>query len=161
MVARAARSYFSFLADSKAHVSIVLGDARLSLEHEPGRRFDLLVVDAFSGDSIPVHLLTKEAFEEYGHHLNPGGVLAIHISNSFLDLAPVVGNIAAELGDSALFVRSKSLPDQQVLGSDWVLVSADKEFLTELQSSARGTMLGRSERRLWTDQYSNLLGAFK
>lgn len=83
-----AHSYFSFLRDSHAAVNLVSGDARLSLEREAPQRFDVLAIDAFSGDSIPMHLLTREAFREYIRHMAPGGVLAVHASNQYLNLAP-------------------------------------------------------------------------
>ncbi|MBK6406875.1 MAG: fused MFS/spermidine synthase, partial [Holophagales bacterium] len=106
-----ARSEFTYLAQCKAEVSVVLGDARLSLEREPPQRFDILVVDAFSGDSIPVHLLTREAFALYQRHLAPGGVLAVHCSNRFLNLPPVVALAAKSRGLEARVVHSPGKPD--------------------------------------------------
>lgn len=162
MVANVARSQFSYLADSKAHVSIALGDARLSLQDEPERKFDVLVVDAFSGDSIPVHLLTREAAETYFRHLNSGGIIAYHVSNNFLNLVPIVSDIATDLSKSALLVRSAPLPAEQVLPADWVLVSGDSSVLEDIRSTLSGAMmLGRSGGRVWTDQYSNLLSALR
>src|SRR5207248_4401523 len=89
-VVELARSEFTFLKDSPAKVEVALGDARLSLERERPQNFDVLALDAFSSDAIPVHLLTVEAFKTYLRHLKPGGVLAVHISNRYLDLVPVV-----------------------------------------------------------------------
>src|SRR5258708_40362705 len=94
-VEEVAGRFFTFLGQSHAKTEMVTGDARLSLEAEPSQGFDLLAVDAFSGDAIPVHLLTKEAFALYLRHLNRGGILAIHTSSTYLDLAPVV-NLLAE-----------------------------------------------------------------
>ncbi|HLJ15492.1 MAG TPA: fused MFS/spermidine synthase, partial [Bryobacteraceae bacterium] len=94
-VLQVARSLFTYLRETPAHVDVTLGDARLSLESEPAQGFDVLIVDAFSGDAIPVHLLTKEAFALYLRHLKPGGILAVHVSNQFLELAPVVQQLAA------------------------------------------------------------------
>src|SRR5262249_23747021 len=88
-VVRFAEEGFTFLSDSHAKVEIVMGDARLSLEREPDETFDVLVVDAFSGDAIPVHLMTTQAMELYKRHLKPGGVIAMHVSNRFLNLVPV------------------------------------------------------------------------
>ena len=90
LVIQFAHKYFTFLADCPAHLDVVLGDARLSLAHELPQKFDMLVIDAFSGDAIPVHLLTREAFDIYWRHLKPGGVLAVHISNQYLNLGPIV-----------------------------------------------------------------------
>ena len=90
LVLRVARKEFFFLKDCKAKLDVAMGDARLSLEREPPQNFDVLAVDAFSSDSIPVHLLTKEAMELYFRHLRPDGILAVHISNRYLDLQPVL-----------------------------------------------------------------------
>ncbi len=98
LVVQIARDRFKYLSDCPAHVDIVLGDARLSLAREPSQQFDILVIDAFSGDAIPVHLLTREAFRIYWRHLKPDGVLAVHISNRYLNLAPVVMLAAKESG---------------------------------------------------------------
>src|SRR5439155_19312438 len=92
-----ARSEFTFLRDSRAKVEVALGDARLSLEREPAQNFDVLALDAFSSDAIPVHLLTVEAFKTYLRHLKPGVVLAVHISNRYLDLVPVLQQAARHL----------------------------------------------------------------
>src|SRR5205807_5602010 len=103
-VVELARSEFTFLKDSRAKVEVALGDARLSLEREPAQNFDVLALDAFSSDAIPVHLLTVEAFKTYLRHLKPDGVLAVHISNRYLDLVPVVQQAARHL---SLEVRSE------------------------------------------------------
>ena len=96
LVEMLARTEFTYLADSRGRTEVILGDGRLSLERERGQDYDLLVVDAFSGDSIPVHLLTTQALELYFRHLKPGGILALHITNTHLDLAPVVDSPDAE-----------------------------------------------------------------
>jgi hypothetical protein len=97
-----ARKYFTYLADSEAQVDIVLGDGRLSIEREEPQRYDVLAVDAFSGDAIPAHLITREAVQLFRRHLAPGGILAYHVSNRYLDLSPVVGKIAREEQMTAL-----------------------------------------------------------
>jgi spermidine synthase len=97
-IVKAAHQHFSFIADSPASVDVRIGDGRLMLQDEASRRFDVLVVDAFSGDAIPVHLLTREAVMLYLQRIKQGGVIALHVSNSHLDLRPVVGRIAADLG---------------------------------------------------------------
>ena len=93
-VERLARSRFTYLSNCLGNVEVVLGDARLSLEQEPGQQFDLLVLDAFSSDAIPVHLLTREAFAVYERHLETNGIIAVHVSNVSLNLAPVVAHLA-------------------------------------------------------------------
>lgn len=158
-----ARSHFSYLADCKGEETVVLGDARVTLEREIAegepQQFDALFVDAFSGDSIPVHLLTKEAFELYFRHLKPDGVLAIHITNLHLDLADPVRNLAKELGYEAC--RSDHSPadtDFESYYSDWVLITKNEAFLSALKNAGRVTAWEREETEpiLWTDDYSNL-----
>lgn len=153
-----ARTRFTYLADCRAHVEIALGDARLSLEREPPQGFDVLAVDAFSGDSIPVHLLTREAFELYLSHLRPGGVLAMHVSNKYLDLEPVVGMQAEEFGQGAVVVDTDDDDsDASVFGSTWVLISAREEFFERPAIQEAGQVVGfKKGLRLWTDDYSNL-----
>jgi SAM-dependent methyltransferase len=141
---------FHFLEKSQAKIELIQGDGRLALERERDASFDYLVLDAFSGDSIPVHLLTREAFRTYFRILRPEGEIAIHITNRFLDLAPVVRAVAASLGRQVIEVRSEADPDQQVLAADWMLVSA------------RDTGETPSHRtKVWTDDYSNLFEVLK
>jgi len=141
---------FHFLEKSQAKIELIESDGRLALEREPTASFDYLVLDAFSGDSIPVHLLTREAFQTYFRILRPDGEIAIHITNRFLDLAPVVRAVAASLGRQVIEVRSEADPAQQVLAADWMLVSA------------RNTGETPSHRtRPWTDDYSNLFEVLK
>src|SRR5262249_51887740 len=104
LVLRLARTQFTFLNDCKARLDAALGDARLSLEREAPENFDVLAVDAFSSDAIPVHLLTREAFELYFRHLKSSGVLAVHVSNKHLDLPPVVKLAAVAVGKEARLV---------------------------------------------------------
>ena len=103
---RIARTQFTYLADCRGRIEVVLGDGRLSLEREQPQQYDVLAVDAFSGDAVPVHLLTKQALELYFRHLKPGGILALHITNTHLDLAPVVENLRRELGKYAVLVST-------------------------------------------------------
>jgi spermidine synthase len=161
LVADLASSEFTYLRDSKARVSIALGDARLSLEREPARRFDVLILDAFSGDSIPVHLLTREAFQCYFRHVDPDGILAVHISNDYLDLRPIVADVAADFRRPALVVNSGAIPDHYISASQWIVVTGDNTFLNEMERTGSGQVLRRSGGRLWTDQYSNLLAVLK
>jgi SAM-dependent methyltransferase len=153
---------FTYLADSKAQVEIVLGDARLSLEREPAQGFDVLAVDAFSSDSIPVHLLTAEAFEVYFRHLKPGGILAVHISNRYLDLKPVLKEAAARFGKTAQLVDDDSDADRGTYGATWVLFAdAPDAFAREPLKGAAGPLEADRSIRVWTDDYSDLYGVLK
>ncbi|HXN24098.1 MAG TPA: fused MFS/spermidine synthase [Candidatus Dormibacteraeota bacterium] len=155
-------AYFTYIRDSPAKVDVISGDGRISLERELQRGeehdLDVLAIDAFSGDAIPVHLLTKEAFEIYLQRLkSPGGILAIHVSNRFLDLKRVVFRAAEEFGIPCVWVQSERT-DALTSNSDWMLLSHDSTFLksTDIQES-RGIESPRAPRaRLWTDDYSNL-----
>ncbi len=152
--------YFSYLRDCRAKLDIVPGDARLSMEREvesnASRQFDVLAVDAFSGDAIPVHLLTKEAFRIYLRELKDGGVLAVHISNQYLDLRPVLWRQAQEYGLTFAYFHASNDPPFNGM-SDWVLLTRNKEVLTA-PAIAEATV-PHSEFTpppLWTDDYSNL-----
>ena len=162
LVPRLAASEFSFLKDSQASIEIAMGDARLSLEREPPEGFDVLAVDAFSSDAIPVHLLTKEAFELYLRHLKEGGVLAVHVSNRYVALEPVVRLAAEVLGLAAMSVRNDDDDARSIASSDWVLVTRRRDFFKDpLLSPAAQTLEGRPGLRLWTDDYSNLYQILK
>ena len=158
-IVSAAHQHFSFIADSPATVDVAVGDGRLLLQAEGQRRFDVLVVDAFSGDSIPVHLLTREAVELYRQRLKPGGVIALHVSNSHLALAPVVGRIAAELGLQAAFIADPGVEgDPSTSVSDWVLLADERSVLDLPLIREATTPLPQGEgTRTWTDDYSNIL----
>jgi spermidine synthase len=153
-----ARNSFTYIRDSAAQVEIVEGDARTSLASEPPRSFDVLVVDAFSGDAIPLHLLTTEALALYRKHLTPGGILAFHISNRHVDLAPPIALLAQSAGMQARRVSVDSLSDPGEYISTWMLVTADPEFfdLPNVASRARAQEL-KPGLRVWTDDYSALL----
>jgi hypothetical protein len=161
-VPKIASTQFTFLRDCMAPHEIVLGDARLSLEKEQPRDFDLLAVDAFSGDAIPVHLLTREAFRLYWRHLKRDGILAVHVSNKYLDLAPVVALAAAEDGKRAMNIGYDGDDDKQESASDWVLVSSRPGFFDQPE-------IGRTDAKIqpikglreWTDDYSNLYRILK
>lgn len=159
VVRQFAEETFTYLRHSTAHVEIVMGDARLSLEQEAPQEYDVLVLDAFSSDAIPTHLLTRESFEEYLRHLRPDGVMAVHISNRHVDLAPVMENLAAALGlEAALISRPKSGREWWMLPSQWYLLTRNKEFLA--QPEVRMAMSERRKDRrptmLWTDDYASL-----
>jgi len=161
-VVELARREFSYLADAKGQVDVVLGDARLSLEREPPQGFDVLAVDAFSSDAIPVHLLTAEAFEVYFRHLKPGGVLAVHISNRYVDLKPVVKEAAARFGKAARVVEDESDPARGTFGTTWILVADDPRVFEQAPLAGAVEPL-ESDRsiRLWTDDYSDLYGILR
>ncbi len=157
LVIRIAKTDFTYLRDCQADTSVVQGDARLSLEREPDQHFDVLVLDAFAGDSIPVHLLVKEAFELYFRHLKPQGVLAVHVSNRYMDFTPVVAKVADSIGRSSLAVLSPGDAKEQTLAATWVLVTANHQFLESPVFKAGGHTIPRHDRlRVWTDDYSNL-----
>jgi SAM-dependent methyltransferase len=157
-----AMKQFSFVTDTRAKVETVLGDARLSLEREPPQAFDVLAVDAFSSDAIPVHLLTAEAFETYFRHLKPGGILAVHISNRYLDLKPVLRQAAAKFGRHAGMVDEDSDGERGVYGSTWVLIAADATAFEDERFDGAIEPLPDDKRvRLWTDDYSDLWGILK
>src|SRR3954464_13499436 len=125
-----ARTEFTFLGDSRAKVEVALGDARLTLEREAPQGFDVLAVDAFSSDAIPVHLITREALATYLRHLKPDGIVAFHVSNRFLNLIPVGARIAQELQVHAVLVSDDpDEDDDRRSRSDWVLVSKDEKAL--------------------------------
>jgi len=158
-----ARNLFTYIRDSGAQVKVLEGDARITLENQPPQNYDVLVVDAFSGDAIPLHLLTREAIALYRRHLAPGGVLAFHVSNQYLDLAPEVALLAESQGMQAVLIQSLPNEKKGAYSSSWVLVTDNLAFLKqpEIANAARpiarrsNTMEGNL--RLWTDDYSSLL----
>ncbi|HKW33469.1 MAG TPA: fused MFS/spermidine synthase [Candidatus Acidoferrum sp.] len=162
LVVRIARQEFTFLRDSKARISFELGDARLTLERQPPQNLDLLAVDAFSSDSIPVHLLTLEAFELYFRHLKPDGVLAVHISNRHLYLEPVVAAAAEKLGKDAVLIESPSDRENEIFLARWVLLANAgvlQQFPDIEEAGEPATSLARV--KLWTDSYSSLFAVLK
>jgi SAM-dependent methyltransferase len=157
MVVDIAEHQFRFLRECMAPKRIVLGDARLSMERAPTENFDVLAVDAFSGDAIPVHLLTREAFALYWRNLKPDGVLAVHVSNHFLNLGPVVAQAAAETGKRAVMVSNEDDDEKSINGADWVLVSSRPGFFDQPDiKSASNKIKPIPGLRTWTDDYSNL-----
>ena len=155
-----AQTHFDFLKNSPSQNEISLGDARLVLESEEPQHFDLLVLDAFSGDAVPTHLLTKEAFQLYQTHLNDDGVIAIHISNRYFDLRPVIDAAAEKL---KLQTLTLVVPEQQELifpSSEWVILSRSNRVM--LNPAVRQIAIAHQQKRvLWTDSYSNLFGILK
>ena len=156
-VDRYAREYFTFLEDSRAAVEVVLGDGRLSLERDVRARgeglYDVLVVDAFSGDAIPTHLLTAEAGELYRRALGADGVVAFHVTNRHLDLTTVVRGLAAHVDGQVVRVVRDAAPELDIAVSEWLLVTSEPgRYVIE-----GGSLEPTAPRRLWTDRFSNLL----
>ncbi|MGI8958479.1 MAG: spermidine synthase [Bryobacteraceae bacterium] len=152
-----AESLFFYLRETHSKAQIIEGDARLSLERENVPPYDILALDAFSGDAIPVHLLTKEALSLYLKHLKPEGVLAFHVSNQYLDLSPVVRQLAEGAGYPAVLVKSRGNEDQLVLPTDWVLVTRNGAVLKNADVTLHsGPIASRAGLRPWTDDYNNL-----
>jgi hypothetical protein len=162
LVLRLATTEFTFLGDCKAKHEVAMGDARLSLEREAPENLDVLAVDAFSSDAIPVHLLTKQAMDLYFHHLRPNGILAVHISNRYLNLEPVVDGEAQATGHVARLVDTADEDDTDVFGATWVLVTAPSPgFDNEIMQSSTKIDPPKKKVRLWTDDYSNLFQILK
>jgi SAM-dependent methyltransferase len=159
-VLRLARSEFTYLADSEAHVDTVLGDARLSLEREAPQQLDVLAIDAFSSDAIPVHLITVEALDVYRRHVKPGGVIAFHVTNRFLDLVPVVQALAQARGMHCAWIDDD--PDAPLASrSDWVLLSDGDILDRPLIAAAARPIVAHPGWRLWTDDFNNLFQVLK
>lgn len=156
--------FFTFLKDSKAQMRYVLGDARLTLAKEPDHSYDLLVLDAFSSDAIPTHLLTLEAIEMYERKLKPGGIMAIHISNRYLELAPVVALTARKANLWAYDQVDAPVGDEEKMGktqSHWMVVLHDpgERDLLWKPSYWNEIEIGQDVKP-WTDDYVNVLGAY-
>ena len=160
-VERLARKHFTYLADSKGKNSVILGDARLSLEREASNQFNVLAVDAFSGDSIPMHLITQEAVRAFMGHVAGNGILAYHVSNRFLNLPPVLAEIAEKEKLVGVVVEDPAQKDNTLHSSStWVLLARNAEALKGIGEA--GTLLARVEAApLWTDDFNNLLSVIK
>ncbi len=160
-VARLATSTFTYLKDSKAKNELVMGDARLSMEREADQQYDVIVLDAFSSDAIPVHLLTLEAFDHYQRHLKPDGVIAVHVSNRYLDLHPVVYRIADKIGFPAITIddNDTAYEDAGFYGSDWIIMTRNQVLLQQplLKDVTKETVEFPARIMYWTDERSDLL----
>jgi hypothetical protein len=159
-------AYFTFLRDCAPGAGVVLGDARLALLHAADQSYDLMVLDAYSSDSTPVHLITREALALYHAKLAPGGVLAFHISNQYLDLKPVLGDLARDAGLTALFQDDLVLdPDEAARGksaSQWVIMARDRADFGALAGDGRWRPLeGRPGTAVWTDDFSSILSVLR
>jgi spermidine synthase len=151
-----ARKDFTFLADCKGEVQIIRGDARLNLAREQPQSFDVLVLDAFSGDAVPVHLLTREAFEIYLPHMAPDGIIAVHISNRHFALAPVVLALADFFHLATATIATPRSPSTGASSSVWVLVSASAKALQARRIRNASLKNNPTGRVLWTDDHASL-----
>ncbi|WP_263355881.1 fused MFS/spermidine synthase [Acidicapsa ligni] len=153
-----AKNVFTYIRDSQAKINIIEGDARISLTNQPPQNYDVIAVDAFSGDAIPLHLITREAMALYKHHLAPGGVVAFHVSNQYLSLAPEVALLAQSANMQARVIHSPPDEDRGAFSSTWVLVTSNEAFLAQPEISFQSHKIPTIPNlRLWTDDYSSLL----
>lgn len=155
-----ARNYFYYLDDSEAKIEVVIGDGRSTMQHElttsGSQHYDVIVVDAFSGDAIPIHLLTQEASDVYWQHLHTDGVLALHISNLHLDLTDVARQMAAHANKDAIYIEDDG-EDEFSDVSDWVLITSNQTFLNDPSvRSSQDEWLHELKPIIWTDNFSNL-----
>ncbi len=156
-----ARREFTYLNDSKAKIETVLGDARLAMEREPSQQYDVLVIDAFSSDSIPVHLITREALAVYLRHMKPDGVIAFHVTNRFLRLAPVVKRIADDQHLHVILLVDEA-EESDLSKTDWVLVARNEAVLGRPEIAEGGDEIDDIPgMRVWTDDFNNLFQILK
>ena len=162
LVERIARNLFTYLRETPAQTSVVLGDARFSISRDQSPPFDMLIVDAFSGDAVPIHLLTSQALQLYRRHLTADGIIAFHASSQYLDLEPVLAREAQQAGMSAITVHSHGDLFHGIYIADWVLLTTNRKFLAqpEVLQAAQPALPGRNV-GLWTDDYSSILPILK
>lgn len=165
LVARMAHEDFTFLADAPCHPQVVLGDGRLRIAEQPDRAYDSLIVDAFSGDAVPIHLLTAEALALYLRKLNPHGILAFHISNRYVDLRPVLASAAAEASLAGAAIKwqpDEASRDEGARDSDVVALSPDPAVIERLiRAEAGWEPLGPDRGIRWTDNHADLLSVLE
>ncbi|MDA7925014.1 fused MFS/spermidine synthase [Mariniblastus sp.] len=160
-----ANKTFSYLESCKGKVETTLADARIAMEREENQKYDLIVLDAFSGDGIPAHLLTTEAFDVYKKHLTPNGIVAVHISNRYLNLFPVVAGTAGHHNLEMVYIEH--IPDDnsgmEEASSDWILLTNNQDFIEdeEVQELSQDPRQWYESPIKWTDQYSNLIEVMK
>jgi hypothetical protein len=167
-VAAVALSEFSFLRDTRAQTDVVLGDGRLSLEREAPQHYDILAIDAFSGDSIPMHLVTREAMAVYLRHLKPDGAIIFQATNRFIDISPVIARLAADYGLTAVMVTdSPDAAHSTGVGfwtsrTDQIIVTRNEALLAaRAVRSAAEVLTPRADFRVWTDDFYNMLQVLK
>jgi hypothetical protein len=157
-----ANEHFQYLKECRGTVDCVLGDGRLSLEREPEHYFDLLIIDAFSGDAIPVHLLTKQAFDIYLRDLKPSGAIAMNISNRYLDLEPVVAGVGREFHLTPLRFSSEGNVAEGKFPAEWIVLTKNAQFITENPTAVEcGEKIIALRHGFWTDDRSNLFEILK
>jgi hypothetical protein len=162
VVPELARRYFTFLEDCLGSVEIVMGDGRLSLERESPQNYDVLMMDAFSGDSIPIHLVTREAIALYFRHLKQDGILVVHISNKYIDLEPVLARVAESLGKATYVVETDDDQSGGCFGTTYVLLANDPGVFDAPPLKDAGKPADTRETvALWTDDFSNLIRLLK
>ena len=156
-----ATHYFYYLTEARGKVETALGDARLVLEREAPQKFDVLAVDAFSSDAIPVHLITREALQVYLKHIKPDGAIAFHVTNRYLNLAPVVKLLADEAGMESVLITDD--PDDANLSrTDWVIVTKNKDFINDPDVVAKRVKIEPIPRLTpWSDDFNNLFRILK
>jgi hypothetical protein len=153
---------FTYLTETPAKIENLLGDARLTMEREPAQNYDVLAIDAFSSDSIPTHLMTHQAMGVYLKNMKPDGVIAFHVTNRFLHLAPVVKRIADEHGLHTVLISDDPDSDSDFAKTDWVLVSRSEKALAHARITGAKQAIGEIPGlRLWTDSFSNLFKILK
>jgi hypothetical protein len=162
-----ADAYFTFLADARtrrADVDVLMGDARIVMERQLERgnaeKFDVLAIDAFRGDAVPIHLLTKESFAIYSRHVDRDGILAIHVTSAFVDLIPILRRIAEEAGVGCVHIRDGQNVQRGIQYSDWVLMTNNRTFLAHPDVASRSIRMPRPG-PLWTDDFSSLFEVLK
>jgi spermidine synthase len=163
LVLEIANRDFTYLRDTPAKVEVAMGDGRLSLESEPAQQFDILVMDAFSGDSVPVHLITREAFRTYFRHLKPDGILAVNITNTYLDLEPVMERAAAAV-DKVAYAYDYEVDsfDDLCFSCSWALIMDRRTWEAQPTLQANAKLLRPVRKfRAWTDDFSNMFGILK
>ena len=162
-VTRLAETVFTYLSDTPAKVEIIMGDARVSMQREQPQMFDVLFLDAFSSDAIPVHLLTAEAFETYLRHLKDDGILAVHVSTQYLDIQSVIFKLAEHFDLRTAWIISDENEWEGVLSSNWILLTNNEQFLKtpQIQHSIGRVPPNFRRIRLWTDDYVSLMEVLK
>jgi hypothetical protein len=162
-VRQIATNRFNYLSGCPGQIEVVLGDARLSMETETPQHFDLLALDAFSSDSIPVHLLTKEAFDIYERHLATNGIIAVHVSNHYLDLEPVVMNLARRFNYKAAIIDYDEADEWWLYASTWILLSRSEQIISSpgISEVASAPETNSIKIPLWTDDFASLFQILK
>lgn len=161
-VVRIAKNHFTYLEESSATCNVVMGDARLSLEEEKSQQFDVLVMDVFRGDAVPVHLLTREAFSLYLRHLKQDGVLVVNISNRHLDMWPLMNTLAKEFDLETATITATTGSESAMTTSRWVLMSRSSDFVKSPVVQKAADRVDQSATvRIWTDNYSSLFSVLR